>query len=560
MCIHYRQGLEVYITALALVLCCSPALAALGFDGPRLLNTDDIDDFDSNRSPTLATDGLGNWVAVWQLRYRVRGVPDPELFVSRSTDVGATWSTEALLNPDGDDDAGVDSKVQIGADATGTFVIVWESDKDLGGTGSDSDIHFCRSIDSGATWSSPAALNTNAAADTGFDHAPQIATDGSGNWTAVWHSYEDLNGAGTDADIFISYSSDGGATWSAPDLLNRNGTTDKKNDLNPSIATDGAGRWICVWVSNENVGGSGSDQDILCSSLTRGGTAKEIWTLPAVVNSNATSDTANDRTLQIATDRDGTWIAVWVSNDDALGFGGDADVFHARLTGGDSQWSDMAPLNSTAAVDSGDDLNPHIAADSAGHWVAVWSSNEPYLGSNSDPDIFCARSTDAGATWGNAGLLNSNSISGGRPDQEPKIATDDLGNWLTVWDSEEIGVSPSIYDSPDIHVSTSNDLDLTDNFFVIVVPDGGEEWKAGKKRTIEWISANSGVPAVKLDLYRNSAFVRTIVESTPDDGEYNWTIPNDLTSGNGYRLRVLSTIDSNVFDESDAPFKIKHAK
>ncbi|MEE8170776.1 MAG: hypothetical protein V3T70_09530, partial [Phycisphaerae bacterium] len=38
----------------------------------------------------------------------------------------------------------------------------------------------------------PAALNTNAGSDSGDDFRPQLTTDGSGNWVAVWDSRENL--------------------------------------------------------------------------------------------------------------------------------------------------------------------------------------------------------------------------------------------------------------------------------------------------------------------------------------------------------------------------------
>ena len=39
-------------------------------------------------------------------------------------------------------------------------------------------------------WTGPAALNTNAATDSGDDSAPQVTTDGAGHWVAVWMSAE----------------------------------------------------------------------------------------------------------------------------------------------------------------------------------------------------------------------------------------------------------------------------------------------------------------------------------------------------------------------------------
>jgi hypothetical protein len=38
------------------------------------------------------------------------------------------------------------------------------------------------------TISAPAALPPTAASDTGVDETPQLATDGSGTWVAVWSS------------------------------------------------------------------------------------------------------------------------------------------------------------------------------------------------------------------------------------------------------------------------------------------------------------------------------------------------------------------------------------
>ena len=55
------------------------------------------------------------------------------------------------------------------------------------------------------TPSPPALLNTNGDSDTGYDYAPQVTTDGTGNWVAVWGSSENLGGTvGTDFDIFVA--------------------------------------------------------------------------------------------------------------------------------------------------------------------------------------------------------------------------------------------------------------------------------------------------------------------------------------------------------------------
>jgi len=51
-----------------------------------------------------------------------------------------------------------------------TGVVAWLSDENLGGTaGTDEDIFVTRSTDNGASWSVVQTLNSNAGSDTGGD-------------------------------------------------------------------------------------------------------------------------------------------------------------------------------------------------------------------------------------------------------------------------------------------------------------------------------------------------------------------------------------------------------
>ncbi len=94
----------------------------------------------------------------------------------------------------------------------------------------------------------PAALNTNADSDSDNDIEPNLATDGSGNWVAVWYSNEDLGGTiGTDFDILTARSTDNGASWTTPAALNSNAAADSASDREPQVTTDGSGNWVAVW-------------------------------------------------------------------------------------------------------------------------------------------------------------------------------------------------------------------------------------------------------------------------------------------------------------------------
>lgn len=253
------------------------------------------------------------------------------------------------------------------SDETGNWAAVWQSNDSLGGTiGTDDDILVSRSTDDGVTWSAPAALNSNAASDSGSDSDPQVTTDGMGNWVAVWHSNENLGGAiGTDTDILISRSSDNGLTWTAPSALNSNATFDSGPDYFPQVTADGFGNWVAVWYSRDTLGGTiGSDQDIFVSRSADNGVT---WSAVAALNSNAAYDSAHDYGPQVSTDGTGNWLAVWFSYDSLGGIiGTDGDILLSRSTDDGATWSAVAALNSNAASDSGEDANPQVIADGAG--------------------------------------------------------------------------------------------------------------------------------------------------------------------------------------------------
>jgi hypothetical protein len=67
-------------------------------------------------------------------------------------------------------------------------------------------------------------LNTNAGLDAAAEagSGQQVATDGQGTWVAVFATRSDLAGNGTDFDIAVARSLDGGVSWSAPAVLNGN--------------------------------------------------------------------------------------------------------------------------------------------------------------------------------------------------------------------------------------------------------------------------------------------------------------------------------------------------
>jgi len=83
---------------------------------------------------------------------------------------------------------------------------------------------------------------------------------------------------------------------------------------------------------------------------------------------------------------------------------------------------------------------------------------------------------------------------------------------------------------------------------IIKNPNGGEKWYAGKKYKIKWNKYEEMADNVKICLLRGNTEVKTITNSTPNNGVYIWRIPATIKSGT-YKVRIL-TVDSIVFNES----------
>lgn len=78
------------------------------------------------------------------------------------------------------------SSCNTGGGSSTRLVVVWDSQEDLSGAGTDWDIFFSRSTDGGATWSAVKVLNSNAASDgSAWDSFPVAMTDGNGTWVAA---------------------------------------------------------------------------------------------------------------------------------------------------------------------------------------------------------------------------------------------------------------------------------------------------------------------------------------------------------------------------------------
>lgn len=371
---------------------------------------------------------------------------DGDLFFNTSTDSGASWNGAMTFEANGTGVAPYHYEGDAASDGKGNIVMAWGSE-DIPGYGTDIDLAYKYSNDDGATWSTMVPLNSAAATDgsSDEDENPSIATNGKGRWIIVWGRPSD--DGGTKDDVFYSVSDDNGANWTAQTELAPK--VESALDYSPRIAYGGGNNWLVVWQSTDDLSGTiGTDQDLLYSYSSDNG---QTWSSRAALDSRATSDgTARDRWPSLAMDANGNAIVVWESDNDLGGtIGTDTDIFVARSSDAGQTWTTSTPVHNNAATDAGvssSDKYPEVALDNAGNAVVVWGSYEDLTGTEgTDQDIFVVRSADFGANWSSPATLNSDaSMDGTDPDDRPEITTDREGNWLVVWRDTSDAFSSSV--------------------------------------------------------------------------------------------------------------------
>lgn len=404
-----------------------------GWTSPQVLNTSTTSDVRFDSSLSIASNGSGTCLAAW-CSNTTTGV-DFDVRLSRSTNNGVTWSAPTVINTKTPGSTSLEDAAVVAPGTAGTWLAAWGSEDTISGSiGDDYDILFSRSIDNGVTWAPATALNTNAAGDLYSDSNPCLASDTSGTIIAAWEAYKLVfpNSQEGFGDIRFARSTNNGTSWTSPIALSTSGSTDVRFDENVSVATDKVGRWIAVWQSAHQVGdGYGSDWDLFYSRSTDNGSN---WSALAPLNTNAATDSGNDMNPRVATDGLGNWIAVWAS-DDSLGgtIGSDDDILFSRSINNGATWSAPAALNNNAASDTGNDSAPFIIY-SGGKFVVVWNSTDRLGGSYPvDSDIMTASSTNGGATWTSPALLNTNATTDSIEDVGPVIAGDNAGNLTVGW-------------------------------------------------------------------------------------------------------------------------------
>ncbi|MDP2209014.1 MAG: T9SS type A sorting domain-containing protein [Bacteroidota bacterium] len=353
-------------------------------------------------SPSIAMDGSGNFVVVWE-DYRNN---DVDIYCQRYNSSGTAQGINFNVN----DDAGTAYNPSIAVDGSGNFVIVWGDYRN-----NDVDI-YCQRYNSSGT-AQGVNFKVNDDAGTAYQDYPSIAMDGSGNFVVVWYDYRNGNW-----DIYSQRYNSAGAAQGENFKVNDDAGTVYPY-YSPSVAMDVSGNFVIVWQDERN-----GNTDIYCQRYNSSGAAQGV---NFKVNDDA--GTAHQWYPSIAVNGSGDFVIVW---EDYRNGDYNPDIYYQKYnSSGIAQGVNTKVNDDVGTASQG---SPSIAMDGSGNFVIVWRDAR-----NGNEDIYSQRYNSSGAAQGVNTKVNDD--VGTAIQRYPSIAIDGSGNFVIVWQDERNGNSDTYY-------------------------------------------------------------------------------------------------------------------
>ncbi|MGB8981727.1 MAG: sialidase family protein [Anaerolineales bacterium] len=335
---------------------------------------------DNEWEPAIAADRFGH---VYMLYAQYTGIPgcetcsNPTQVLQISSDHGSTWSSPMVMYPEGASTGGQwDSQIVVDpVDGRTVYASFMQNNK--------SDIIVAKSTDFGASWRFVVADATNSGTDK-----PILAVRGQDVFVAYNHSQT----------IWGAYSHDGGATFTEV-KINQNGKLGWSLAGGGTVTPNGNAYF--AWAGYEGSGGAKGKVNLFVSSSTDGGATWSTKTIDASASPPDCSAFACGwaylgAQLVMTSDEAGNIYLLWNAGSTPRG---PERIYFAKSIDGGSTYSAKVDV-STAP--SGTHHNfPAIAARGNGDVRISWMDARTANGGMDKWNVYYRSSNNGGATWTN---------------------------------------------------------------------------------------------------------------------------------------------------------------
>ena len=258
------------------------------------------------------------------------------------------------------------------------------------------------STDGGTTWTDGVlpfgTINSDGNPTNATMSDPSVAFGSNGE---IYYSAL-TNGSNAPCDLFVSVSSDDGATWTDPanGLIAEGGTSvcnDKQMILVDNANNDNV---YAAWTPF----GGGNNLELVFSRDTGGNTGGLAFSAPVVLSTDSAQNSCQNHGADLAQQANGDLYVSWTTFCNGLTDGANSTVWVARST--DLGLTFSAPVTVAATDNVAPNIAtgfrartfPSIEADPAtGRLFVVYSDYTDSDGG--DADILISSSSDNGATW-----------------------------------------------------------------------------------------------------------------------------------------------------------------
>jgi hypothetical protein len=353
-----------------------PAAAPGGFTSQTRLGFH----VDNEWEPAIAADRFGH---VYMLYAQYTGVPgcetcaNPTQVLQISNDRGATWGSPFVIYPDGADTGGQwDSQIVVDpVDGRTVYASFMQNNK--------SDIIVAKSTDFGVTWSPVIADATNSGTDK-----PILAVRGQDVYVVYNHSQT----------IWGAYSHDGGQTFTEV-KINQNGKLGWSLAGGGTVTPDGSAHF--AWAGYESNGGAKGKVNLFVSRSTDGGAT---WSTKLIDVSTSPPDCSAlscgwaylGAQLVMTSDSGGNLYLLWNAGSTARG---PERIYFAKSVDGGNTYSPRKDVSSARAGTH--HAFPAIAAAGNGDVRISWMDARAANGGIDKWNVYYRRSTNGGNTWSN---------------------------------------------------------------------------------------------------------------------------------------------------------------